>query len=461
MLKELKEQLEAAPTVEKRLATYFKIVDYFLGFDRDLAQQYISEGLKLAEEAEHFIFKALFLLKQLSLNKFSLQSEKQFVYFIYLIETIEKIQIVSFYYYVVISILVLLPTHFKTKKMNEKIIFLIYKTIDLFAKDISKKEIKETEVNFKYMLYKWLFMPYIQNGEREKAVSVLHLAAFFLDKPINMDEKAAVDTNWVFYFWLTKQPYFCMQAIEKVINNPLYSNNILCFYNIQIYIIQGKIYKEYYENYDLAIKSFAIGLKISKYFKNEILEADIERYIAEVYEKKMDFENFSKHIKKSLLLYTDKISKDSNQYVMFLQNLVKQTKQTKKRKNIFKLLFEENTSQAFIVPTTTSKYDSLAWYNYIAQNCNISNFGVKEIAIQFNISNKTLSRHIQEVFGMNTQKFITFVRMELAHQLLLQTDKKILEIAEAVGFENISHFGRVFKKQFGMLPSACRKTQGI
>ena len=49
-------------------------------------------------------------------------------------------------------------------------------------------------------------------------------------------------------------------------------------------------------------------------------------------------------------------------------------------------------------------------------------------------------------------------RMEKAAALLRETDMSVAEIAGQVGYESQSKFTAAFKEQFGLLPTAYRRT---
>ena len=52
-------------------------------------------------------------------------------------------------------------------------------------------------------------------------------------------------------------------------------------------------------------------------------------------------------------------------------------------------------------------------------------------------------------------------QMELAKRLLLTTTLNVAEIAWSIGYENISHFRRVFALHIGLTPGAIRRAVGI
>lgn len=76
---------------------------------------------------------------------------------------------------------------------------------------------------------------------------------------------------------------------------------------------------------------------------------------------------------------------------------------------------------------------------------------------QFYMSPYYLSRAFKEVTGFTFVEYVNTTRIREAQRLLKESNKKIIEIAELTGFENIAHFGRTFKKLARMTPLEYRK----
>ncbi|TVY07617.1 AraC family transcriptional regulator [Paenibacillus cremeus] len=76
---------------------------------------------------------------------------------------------------------------------------------------------------------------------------------------------------------------------------------------------------------------------------------------------------------------------------------------------------------------------------------------------KFYMSPYYLSRAFREVTGFTFVEYVNTTRIKEAQRLLKETKLKIIEIADAVGFENIAHFGRMFKKLTGLTPLEYRK----
>jgi AraC-like DNA-binding protein len=81
------------------------------------------------------------------------------------------------------------------------------------------------------------------------------------------------------------------------------------------------------------------------------------------------------------------------------------------------------------------------------------------ISEQFFISPYYLSRAFKEITGFTFIEYVNVTRIKHAQQLLMETGDKIIEIASQVGFENIAHFGRTFKKLTKLTPLEYRKTK--
>ncbi|MDH5216157.1 MAG: AraC family transcriptional regulator [Gammaproteobacteria bacterium] len=75
------------------------------------------------------------------------------------------------------------------------------------------------------------------------------------------------------------------------------------------------------------------------------------------------------------------------------------------------------------------------------------------------MSEKTFSRVFKKEHGLTTQDYIINLRMNEARKLLSDHRKPIQSISFDVGYENISQFNRLFKRNFGLTPSAYRRQE--
>ena len=73
-------------------------------------------------------------------------------------------------------------------------------------------------------------------------------------------------------------------------------------------------------------------------------------------------------------------------------------------------------------------------------------------------SKEHISREFKKHFNITPTTFINGLRLNYAANLITNSDESIISISFEVGFENLSHFYHLFKKNFGVSPLKFRKT---
>ena len=81
-----------------------------------------------------------------------------------------------------------------------------------------------------------------------------------------------------------------------------------------------------------------------------------------------------------------------------------------------------------------------------------------ELADRLGYSGEYLSRRIAALFGKTFRELLCEERLDAAARLLQETNLSIAQIVEAVGYENCSHFYRMFRARRGMTPRRYRLT---
>ncbi len=71
-----------------------------------------------------------------------------------------------------------------------------------------------------------------------------------------------------------------------------------------------------------------------------------------------------------------------------------------------------------------------------------------------------LARSFRRTTGMAPHQFVLARRIELAKRLLMTTGRSVQDIAWTVGYENVSHFRRLFVRHLGVTPRALRIATG-
>lgn len=76
-------------------------------------------------------------------------------------------------------------------------------------------------------------------------------------------------------------------------------------------------------------------------------------------------------------------------------------------------------------------------------------------------STAAFNRDFRKTFQVPPHQWLKQKRLNYAKELLLKTNKKPSEIYLVVGFEDLAHFSRSFKKQFGINPSQLKGDNNI
>lgn len=80
----------------------------------------------------------------------------------------------------------------------------------------------------------------------------------------------------------------------------------------------------------------------------------------------------------------------------------------------------------------------------------------EQMARASGLSVRSLTRKVQETYGMTPRHFATLTRIQLACQSLAETDKSLIDIALEHGFADQSSFSTQFKKIVGTTPRQFR-----
>ena len=75
------------------------------------------------------------------------------------------------------------------------------------------------------------------------------------------------------------------------------------------------------------------------------------------------------------------------------------------------------------------------------------------LSVQIALSRSHLLRKITALTGVSVNELIRTFRLQRAAQLLEQSWGPVTQVAYEVGFSNLSYFSKVFKEQYGVLPS--------
>lgn len=82
---------------------------------------------------------------------------------------------------------------------------------------------------------------------------------------------------------------------------------------------------------------------------------------------------------------------------------------------------------------------------------------IEDIAKECCYSVSYTSRTFNKITGMNINSYINKLRIEVSKNYLLATDKQIAEIAELIGFDDLSYYSKTFSLLIGYSPAEFRR----
>jgi len=119
--------------------------------------------------------------------------------------------------------------------------------------------------------------------------------------------------------------------------------------------------------------------------------------------------------------------------------------------NMLVLLLKQNDAKPGLVP---------AWLKHACEQMQKSENYIQGLRQFVHLSGKSqehLTRSIKKYYGITPTVFINQQRLKHAASMLSATNESVTEIMYASGFENVSHFLRLFKKQYNLTPSRYRQ----
>lgn len=102
--------------------------------------------------------------------------------------------------------------------------------------------------------------------------------------------------------------------------------------------------------------------------------------------------------------------------------------------------------------------DILKIVEYINQNYR-NNLTLNELSDMFSICKSSLNRRFKKAVGCSAREYHSFMRLNCAKDMLLNTGGSVEEIAESCGFSSANYFSLIFKRNVGLSPRQFRYTK--
>jgi AraC-like DNA-binding protein len=94
----------------------------------------------------------------------------------------------------------------------------------------------------------------------------------------------------------------------------------------------------------------------------------------------------------------------------------------------------------------------------VETHINDPDLDLEQFVSEVGVSRMQLYRKLHALTDMTVKEFIRDIRLKRAAQLLKQGAMTVSEIAYAVGFKDVSHFGKCFRQVYGINAKEYRKS---
>ncbi len=185
-----------------------------------------------------------------------------------------------------------------------------------------------------------------------------------------------------------------------------------------------------------------------KLFKDKRFIGSLEITFCDCAETKRE-----KHRQKNLTIYSI-LTGLMGILIIFLIRNNRKAEMMQKQFSLKREIEEKQTLHWSISETTETKMKQAIEYLKDNYTSTISREG---LASMLNLNPDNMGRYFKIYTGEKINDFINRLRIEDAAQRLQATDENIVDIAFAVGFENISTFNRSFQKIMEITPTEYRK----
>ncbi len=95
--------------------------------------------------------------------------------------------------------------------------------------------------------------------------------------------------------------------------------------------------------------------------------------------------------------------------------------------------------------------------DYLTTHCN-EPLSLTAVASKFALSSRTFNRRFKHITGTTPVQHLQRCRLENAKELLRNSNLTVAEIAEHVGYQDVSYFAGLFRKHFAMPPMRYRRS---
>lgn len=125
-------------------------------------------------------------------------------------------------------------------------------------------------------------------------------------------------------------------------------------------------------------------------------------------------------------------------------------------KSHYKILNNKEIFQTIKLTTFTQDLLVLSAISFIQQNYN-KNIGLQEAAALLKVTDAHLSRIFKAATGLNYVRYLNIYRINATIELMHKDNLTLMKIASSCGFNTMSYFAKIFKRELGISPSKYRE----
>lgn len=123
------------------------------------------------------------------------------------------------------------------------------------------------------------------------------------------------------------------------------------------------------------------------------------------------------------------------------------------------LILKIKEKGSFVVSATNDpKYEKVSKAIKQINNNFCEPISLTSIAEELNITSEYLSKIFKEIIGIPFAEYLIKLRLDYSLELLKNKSLSVTEISFLCGYQNVSHFFRSFKRNFGLTPNSYRKS---
>lgn len=153
-------------------------------------------------------------------------------------------------------------------------------------------------------------------------------------------------------------------------------------------------------------------------------------------------------------IFNASTKKNNDAFKHSLEDIYKTVKLSDLRKVVLSILKANESSCETNLDATSKAIDEVV---RMIENEYKTDLSLELLAERVYLSPCYLSHLFKKQKGISLNKFMTLHRMEKAKELLITTNRKIIDIGLDVGYSNFSYFSSLFKNHFGRTPSKYRE----